>query len=114
MRGCDHWPGAKPSLPETVIGLITSKDWRALSHSANFSDEAIRKENIPPMLIVFPNGLASSMWCDSNDGKVPMETILIKELIPHIDKTHRTQGCFIPSPMISPSRMTTLPTRVFP
>lgn len=52
--------------------------------------EAIREGKIPPMLVVFPNGLASSMWCDSKDGSVPMETIVIKELIPHLDATART------------------------
>jgi len=53
-------------------------------------DTTIREGKIPPMLIVFPNGLASSMWCDSKDGVVPMETIVIKELLPHIDATFRT------------------------
>jgi len=53
-------------------------------------DTAIREGKIPPMLVVFPNGLASSMWCDSKNGAVPMETIVIKELLPHIDATFRT------------------------
>ncbi len=53
-------------------------------------DAAIRDGKIPPMLMVFPNGLASGMWCDSKDGAVPMETIFIKELLPHIDETFRT------------------------
>lgn len=57
---------------------------------SEFFDEAIRKEKIPPMLVVFPNGLASSMWCDSKDGRVPMETVVVKELVPHVDKTFRT------------------------
>jgi enterochelin esterase-like enzyme len=57
--------------------------------SARF-DAAIREGKIPPMLVVFPNGLATSMWCDAKDGSVPMETIVIKELIPHIDTTFRT------------------------
>jgi enterochelin esterase-like enzyme len=30
------------------------------------------------------------MWCDSKDGAVPMETIVVKELLPHIDATFRT------------------------
>lgn len=55
-----------------------------------FFDQAIREGKIPPMLIVFPNGLATSMWCDSKDGKVPMETIVMKELVPHMDATFRT------------------------
>lgn len=53
-------------------------------------DAAIREGKIPPMLVVFPNGLATSMWCDSKDGRVPMETVVVKELVPHIDATFRT------------------------
>ncbi len=57
---------------------------------AAWFDAAIREGKIPPMLVVFPNGLATSMWCDSKDGVVPMETIVVKELVPHIDSTFRT------------------------
>lgn len=53
-------------------------------------DAAIRAGKIPPLLVVFPNGMASSMWCDSQDGRVPMETVVIKELIPQVDTTCRT------------------------
>jgi len=42
------------------------------------------------VLVVFPNGLATSMWCDSKDGTVPMETIVVKELVPHVDANFRT------------------------
>lgn len=57
-----------------------------------FFDNAIRSRKIPPILVVFPNGLATSMWCNSKDGKVPMETIVVKELVPHIDSTYRTMS----------------------
>jgi enterochelin esterase-like enzyme len=53
-------------------------------------DQAIQYRKIPPMLVVFPNGLETSMWCDSKDGKVPMESIVVKELLPHIDSNYRT------------------------
>jgi len=53
-------------------------------------DLAIRTGKMPPMLIVFPNGMFESMWCNSKDGKVPMETVVVKELVPHIDATFRT------------------------
>lgn len=56
-----------------------------------FFDRAIRDGLIPPMIIVFPDGHASSMWCDSKDGVVPMETMVVKELVPHIDATMRTR-----------------------
>jgi enterochelin esterase-like enzyme len=57
---------------------------------AEFFDRAMREGRIPPMIVVFPNGLAESMWCDSKDGTAPIETVVIKELIPHVDATFRT------------------------
>jgi enterochelin esterase-like enzyme len=53
-------------------------------------DGAIRAGKTPPMLVVFVNGLRNGMWCDSKDGKRPVETIVMKELLPHIDATFRT------------------------
>lgn len=57
---------------------------------ANHFDSAIRGGKIPPMLVVFPYGRDLSMWIDAKDGTVPMETVVIKELLPHIDATFRT------------------------
>lgn len=53
-------------------------------------DAAIRAGKTPPMLVVFANGLPNGMWCDSKDGRRPVETIVIKELLPLIDATFRT------------------------
>lgn len=53
-------------------------------------DLAMREGKIPSALIVFPNGMKESMWVNSKDGQVPMETVLIKELIPNVDATYRT------------------------
>jgi S-formylglutathione hydrolase FrmB len=55
-----------------------------------FFGAAMGRGEMPPMLVVFPNGLASSMWCDSKDGSIPMETIIVRELVPHVDATFRT------------------------
>lgn len=55
-----------------------------------YFDEAMREGKIPPTLIVFPNGMVESMWCNSRDGKVPMETVLIDELVPYVDTIFRT------------------------
>jgi enterochelin esterase-like enzyme len=30
------------------------------------------------------------MWCNSKDGKTPVESVVIQELLPHIDTTYRT------------------------
>jgi enterochelin esterase-like enzyme len=52
--------------------------------------EAMRAGKIPLMILVFPNGLPRGMWCDWKDGSVKVETMLIEELVPHIDCTFRT------------------------
>jgi enterochelin esterase-like enzyme len=51
---------------------------------------AMRAGEIPPMLVVFPNGLDLSLWVDSKDGSVPMEAVVMDELVPHINATYRT------------------------
>jgi endo-1,4-beta-xylanase len=53
-------------------------------------DGAIEEAKTPPMLIVFVNGVRDSFYCDTVDGKVPVESVIIKDLIPHIDATYRT------------------------
>jgi predicted peptidase len=54
--------------------------------------EAMHTGKIPPMILVFPNGLPRGMWCDWKDGSVKLETMLIEELIPHLDNAFRTQA----------------------
>jgi enterochelin esterase-like enzyme len=51
---------------------------------------AMRASLTPPALVVFINGLAQGMYVDWKDGTRPIETIIISELIPHIDSTWRT------------------------
>ncbi|MEX2138045.1 MAG: alpha/beta hydrolase-fold protein [Pirellulales bacterium] len=50
----------------------------------------IESGKMPPMLVVFVNGVRNSFYCDSADGKMPVETVIIKDLIPHIDSNYRT------------------------
>ncbi len=56
-------------------------------------DKAIRSGAAPPMIVVSaldPTGLG--MWTDSKDGRLPMEWLIINELIPHVDRNYRTIG----------------------
>jgi endo-1,4-beta-xylanase len=53
-------------------------------------DAAIRAEKAPGMIVVLVNGMVDSFYCDSKDGKWPIESVIIKELIPHVDQTYRT------------------------
>jgi enterochelin esterase-like enzyme len=57
--------------------------------SARF-DAAIRAGQIPPTLVVFANGMAASMWADSKNGRVPMETVVARDLVDEIDLQFRT------------------------
>jgi len=53
-------------------------------------DAAIRSGVMPPTIVVMPQGLNQNRWIDSRDGTKPMESVIIKNLIPHIDATYRT------------------------
>jgi endo-1,4-beta-xylanase len=53
-------------------------------------DAAVRSGASPAMIAVLVNGLRDSRWVDSHDGQRPVETVFIRELIPHIDRTYRT------------------------
>lgn len=52
--------------------------------------QAILAGRIPPVIVVFPNGLPYGMWCDAKNGLQSVETILIHELIPEIDRSFQT------------------------
>src|SRR5690606_29104209 len=49
-----------------------------------------RDKTIGEVIYVFPNGGHFSRYRDWEDGIVKAETYVIRELIPHIDKTYRT------------------------
>jgi enterochelin esterase-like enzyme len=52
--------------------------------------EGVKSKKVPPCICVFVNAGKSSWYADGKDGKVMGETVVIKELIPLIDKTYRT------------------------
>ncbi|MCP5113965.1 MAG: hypothetical protein GY953_24290, partial [bacterium] len=51
---------------------------------------ASQRGHAPRMIAVLVNGMYDSFYCDSPDGKWPVESVIVKELIPHIDATYRT------------------------
>ena len=51
---------------------------------------AIEAGKVPPCLVVFVNGLAEGMYVDWKDGSAPLETMIVRELVPHIDASCRT------------------------
>ena len=55
-------------------------------------DQAIAAGKCPPLIVVYPNGLPLGGYNDSPDGKQPVESMIIRDLIPHIDATYRTRA----------------------
>jgi acetyl esterase/lipase len=55
-------------------------------------DEAIRAGIAPAAIAVLPNGGPAGFYCDWPGGQWPIETVIIDELIPHVDATYRTIG----------------------
>lgn len=52
--------------------------------------QAIQAGRVPPMIYVYANGGRFSSYMDHPDNEVKSETLIIKELIPHVDATYRT------------------------
>jgi len=53
-------------------------------------EAAIKEGALPPCIVVLVNGMVRSFYCDSSDGQCPMESVIIKDLIPHVDQSYRT------------------------
>jgi enterochelin esterase-like enzyme len=57
---------------------------------ARLFDQAIEAGRTPPCLVVLVNGLPMGMYVDWSNGAAPVETVIVEELVPHIDATLRT------------------------
>ena len=55
-------------------------------------DRAIRDGKAPEAIAILVNGRTHSYYCDSPDGKTPVESMIVQDLVPHVDKTHRTRA----------------------
>ena len=53
-------------------------------------DAAVASGRIPPLLVVFPNGLEYGMWCDAEGGLQPVESMLVGDLLAEVDARLRT------------------------
>ncbi|MCH2205530.1 MAG: alpha/beta hydrolase-fold protein [Lentisphaerales bacterium] len=53
---------------------------------------AMELKLIPPSIMVFPNGIRSSIYLDSHDQSIMIKTMVLKEIIPYIDGKYSTIG----------------------
>jgi len=51
--------------------------------------ELYEADQVRPVILVYPNGFRSG-YMDHHDGKVMIESMIIRELVPRIDKQYRT------------------------
>ncbi len=58
---------------------------------AGLVSRLIRENKIPPVLCVFPNGGPRSGYRDHADSNQKVETMIIRELVPLVDREFRTQ-----------------------
>jgi enterochelin esterase-like enzyme len=65
--------------------------WLQFGEVNRYADKAIAEGNIPPMIIVMPNG-DSSWYINSYDGKEKYEDFFVKEFMPIIEKTYRIKA----------------------
>ncbi|MBM4089125.1 MAG: hypothetical protein FJ276_06815, partial [Planctomycetes bacterium] len=63
---------------------------RGIPPLARHFDSAIAAGKTPPFLAVFVNGLVEGMYVDWKDASTPLETVIVKDLVPHVDATWRT------------------------
>ena len=63
---------------------------QGISLLSKYVDAAIDAGQVPPFLVVFVNGLRLGMYVDWKNGSAPIESVIIKDLIPHIDASYRT------------------------
>ena len=65
--------------------------WIQFGEVQHIVDMAISKGDIPPMIIVMPDGKVS-WYINDVDGKNRYEDMIFEEFIPFIDKTYRTRA----------------------
>ncbi len=53
-------------------------------------DSAMQDGSMVPCIVVFVQGLPIGWYNNSKDGTMPVEDVIIRDLIPHIDDTYRT------------------------
>jgi enterochelin esterase-like enzyme len=65
--------------------------WLQFGEINRYADKGIADGNIPPMIIVMPNG-DSSWYINSYDGKEKYEDFFIKEFMPSVEKSYRIKS----------------------
>ncbi len=69
-----------------------TQDQRSGADFVRRFDRAVRDGEAPKAIVILVNGRTHSYYCDSPDGKTPVESMIVKDLVPHVDRTYRTHA----------------------
>lgn len=75
-----YWLHGSAGYPPGILEMLASR-----FHSA------MQDGRMPPTIVVFPDGFARTMWANAADGSRPVEDMVVRELVPHIDASFRTR-----------------------
>ncbi len=53
-------------------------------------DRGIRSGIAPEVIVILPQALPVGWYVNSKDGRRPVEDVLVRDLVPHVDATYRT------------------------
>lgn len=56
---------------------------------SQFFRQAMEEGMLPNMFVVFVNGLPEGMYVDSKNGRSPLESMIIQDLLPDVDERYR-------------------------
>lgn len=92
-----YLPDAYAALPEKRFPVLvwlhgSGGETTGIPPLANLFHQAIASGRIAPLIVLFPNGLPNGMWVNSADGRQPVETMVMQELIPFVDANYRSMG----------------------
>lgn len=79
--------GSRARLPVIYFLHGTAGGVQSIRPMVAHYGQAMQNGDIPPMHVVFVNGLPRHLWADSKDGSAPVESVFVNELIPEVDRT---------------------------
>jgi len=83
---------AEPGRRYPVVYFLHGRGGHELMNPRSYEilDAAIRAGEVPPLIYVHAMGGRNSGYADAPDGSVMGETVIVEELIPHVDRMYRT------------------------
>lgn len=92
-----YLPDAYASAPERRFPVLywlhgSNSVLTGIAPVSAIFDAAIDQGRLPPLVVVFANGLPLGMWCDAESGLQPVESMLVEDLVAEVDARFRTRA----------------------